>query len=132
MATALENLRLDKWLWAARFFKTRSLATAAVSGGKVHVNGMRVKPAHEVRIGDCLTITRGPEQFEVHVAGVSDRRGPASVAQALYEETEASRESRAREAAMRKAAALATPTTQGRPDKKTRRLIHRFKQTRQD
>jgi len=122
------EVRLDKWLWATRFFKTRSLATAAVSGGKVHVNGARVKPAHEVRVGDRLTITRGTDHYEVSVLGVSDRRGPASEAQRLYEETQASRARREHEAAMRKAAALATPTTRGRPDKRTRRLIHRFKE----
>lgn len=128
---SLTELRLDKWLWAARFFKTRTLATEAVSGGKVHVNGARVKPAHELRIGDQLSITRGPDRYEVSVLGLSDHRGPASVAQALYEETAASREARSHEAEMRKAAALATPMTRGRPDKKTRRLIHRFKQTSQ-
>lgn len=132
MTTAIDSLvqhvRLDKWLWSARFFKTRSLATAAAAGGKVHVNGTRAKPAHELAVGDTLTITRGSERYEITVRGLTDKRGPASVAQTLYEETEASREARAREAAMRKAASLATPMTPGRPDKRTRRLIHRFKQ----
>lgn len=122
------QIRLDKWLWAARFFKTRSLATAAVAGGKVHVNGVRAKPAHELHVGDRLNITRGTERYEIVVLALSDRRGPASVAQTLYEETEVSRVSRAHEDALRKAAMLATPMTKGRPDKKTRRLIHRFKQ----
>lgn len=121
-------MRLDKWLWAARFFKTRSLATAAVTGGKVHVNGVRAKPAHELHVGDRLEITRGVERYEIAVLALAEQRGPAAVAQTLYEETAASRETREREAAMRKAVSLAIPMTPGRPDKRTRRLIHRFKQ----
>jgi len=122
------RVRLDKWLWCARFFKTRSLATAAVSGGKVHVNGARVKAAHEVRIGDQLEITRGSERYVVVVRGLSLKRGSALTAQQLYEETAASRETRARHAELRKLAALASPAPARRPDKKSRRLIHRFKQ----
>jgi ribosome-associated heat shock protein Hsp15 len=124
----IKSVRLDKWLWSARFFKTRSLAMAAAVGGKVHVNGGRAKPAYELSVGDRLTITRGSERYEVIVRLLTDKRGPASVAQTLYEETAISRETREREAALRRAAALATPMTPGRPDKKTRRLIHRFKQ----
>ncbi len=120
--------RLDKWLWCARFFKTRSLATAAVSGGKVHVNGARVKPAHETRIGDQLEITRDSERYVVVVRGLSPKRGSAVFAQQLYEETVASQETRARHAELRKLAILASPTPEKRPDKKSRRLIHRFKQ----
>ncbi|HET7396139.1 MAG TPA: S4 domain-containing protein [Gammaproteobacteria bacterium] len=126
--TSLKHIRLDKWLWAARFFKTRSLATVAVNGGKVHVNDVRAKPAHELRIDDRLEITRGTERYEITVLALSETRGPASVAQTLYEETDASRERRAHEAALRKVAMLATPMTPGRPDKRTRRLIHRFKE----
>jgi ribosome-associated heat shock protein Hsp15 len=122
------HVRLDKWLWCARFFRTRSLATAAANGGKVHVNGMRAKPAHDLRVGDHLQITCGSDRYEIIVRALAGTRGSASVAQSLYEETEASREHRAHEAALRKAAALATPMTRGRPDKRTRRLIHRFKQ----
>ncbi|MHB8423818.1 MAG: RNA-binding S4 domain-containing protein [Gammaproteobacteria bacterium] len=121
-------VRLDKWLWSARFFKTRSLAIQAVAGGKVHVNGARVKPAHEVRIGDRLDITRGAERYGIVVRAVSSKRGPASAAQELYEETVASQETRARHAELRKLAAFATPAPAKRPDKKSRRLIHRFKQ----
>jgi ribosome-associated heat shock protein Hsp15 len=124
----LTKLRLDKWLWAARFFKTRSLATSAAVGGKVHVNGGRAKPAYELQIGDRLQIMRGTERYEITVLALSEVRGPAAIAQTLYEETDASRKTRAHEAALRKAAILATPMTPGRPDKKTRRLIHRFKQ----
>jgi ribosome-associated heat shock protein Hsp15 len=122
------NLRLDKWLWCARFFRTRSLATTAINGGKVHVNGARAKPAHEPRIGDRIEITRGTERYEIEIRALSNRRGSASDAHMLFEESEASRVTRQREAALRKAASLATPMTPGRPDKKTRRLIHRFKQ----
>src|SRR5512135_1136 len=82
-----DRVRVDKWLWAARFFKTRSLATEAVLGGHVHVGGERVKPAKEVRVGDRLEIRRGEERVAVVVTGVADRRGSASVAATLYEET---------------------------------------------
>ncbi|MGA9854322.1 MAG: S4 domain-containing protein [Gammaproteobacteria bacterium] len=122
------RVRLDKWLWCARFFKTRSLATAAVSGGKVHVNGARVKPAHEVHMGDQLEITRASECYLVVVRGLSSKRGTALNAQRLYEETASSRETRMRHAELRKLAALASPAPVKRPDKKSRRLIHRFKQ----
>ncbi|MGH8363797.1 MAG: RNA-binding S4 domain-containing protein, partial [Gammaproteobacteria bacterium] len=94
-------MRLDKWLWAARFFKTRALATTAVSGGKVHVNGARAKPSHEPCIGDRLTITRGAERCEIIVQALAGRRGPAHEAQKLYEETAASLETRARHAELR-------------------------------
>lgn len=125
---AAEQPRLDKWLWAARFFKTRSLATVAVNGGKVHVNGARAKPAREVRVGDEIAITRGQERWQIVVQALSDRRGSALDAQKLYKETPASRETRARHAELRKLAAVTAPATPGKPDKKTRRLIHRFKQ----
>lgn len=123
-----ESVRLDKWLWVARFFKTRALASAAVAGGKVHVNGARVKPAHMLRAGDTLAITRGPERHAIVVRGISGRRGPAADAQHLYEETAASMALRQRHAELRKLAALASPAPPRRPDKRSRRLIHRFKQ----
>ncbi|HVC36989.1 MAG TPA: S4 domain-containing protein [Gammaproteobacteria bacterium] len=128
MNEGMLKIRLDKWLWCARFFKTRSLAAAAVAGGKVHVNGVRVKPAHEVRIGDRLEITRDAERYEIVVRALSAKRGAASAAQQLYEETVASQETRVRHAELRKLAALASPAPLKRPDKKSRRLIHRFKQ----
>jgi ribosome-associated heat shock protein Hsp15 len=93
---------VDKWLWAARFFKTRSLASEAVDGGKVHVNGDRVKAARALRQGDRLEIRRGTEQLEVVVLVLSEQRGPATAAQALYEETEASVTRREAQAATRR------------------------------
>jgi ribosome-associated heat shock protein Hsp15 len=121
-----EGVRIDKWLWAARFFKTRSLAQAAVEGGKVHVNGQRVKPARRVCPGDRLEITRGFEHFEVVVRDVAERRGPAREAQRLYEETPDSRQRREREAEARRLARAATPAPVHRPDKRSRRRIRRF------
>ncbi|HKT31293.1 MAG TPA: S4 domain-containing protein [Gammaproteobacteria bacterium] len=122
-----ESVRLDKWLWVARFFKTRALASAAVAAGKVHVNGVRVKPAHALRMGDTLAITRAGDRWEITVRGLAVKRGPASEAQRLYAESAASGELRARHAELRKLAALASPAPSRRPDKKSRRLIHRFK-----
>ena len=121
------RVRIDKWLWAARFFKTRSIATQAVSGGLVHINGERCKPSREVAPGDELRITRGKEEFVIIVLEVHDRRGPAKVARGLYEETDASVE--AREAAKeqrRLVAASRGLDPVRRPGKKDRRLIRRF------
>lgn len=128
MNEGLQKIRLDKWLWAARLFKTRTLAAAAVAGGKVYVNGQRAKPSHELRIGDRLEITRDAERYEIIVGGLSAKRGATRDAQILYEETAASREIRARHAELRRLAALASPAPAKRPDKKSRWLIHRFKQ----
>ena len=91
----LSKVRLDKWLWAARFFKTRKMATEAIGGGRVHVNGARVKPAKAVVCGDMLGITRGEEHFEVEVMGLNDKRRPAKEASLLYIETEESQQKRA-------------------------------------
>mgnify|MGYP001764314625 CR=1 FL=1 len=121
-----ERLRIDKWLWAARFFKTRSLASDAVDGGKVHLNGVRVKPAKTVSIGDTLEIRIGPFQFVVVVCGLSPRRGPASEAAKLYQETEESRSVRESLAAQLKAEAVHGEVRQGRPTKRDRRHIVRF------
>jgi len=118
-------LRIDKWLWAARFFKTRALATEAVAGGKVHVNGDRCKPARKVHPGDCLTVHRGQEAFEIEVLGISDRRGPAPEARALYAETPAS--TARREAEMERRRQERADAGPGRrPDKRERRHIRRF------
>jgi ribosome-associated heat shock protein Hsp15 len=121
------KIRLDKWLWAARFFKTRALASEAVQGGKVHLNGNRVKPARAVHPGDELHIRRGEEEFTVRVRALSDKRGPAKQAVLLYEETEASRLAREHAAQQRRLLAAANPQPHHRPDKKSRRQIVRFK-----
>lgn len=121
----MEKIRIDKWLWAARFFRTRSQASDAVDGGKVHLNGQRVKPAREVRPGDTLIITAG-ENWEVVVRGLSERRGPAPEARLLYEETATSLA--AREAARESRRYVADPAAdrQGRPTKRDRRQLGRF------
>ncbi|NQD35659.1 hypothetical protein HPT27_01405 [Permianibacter sp. IMCC34836] len=120
-------MRLDKWLWAARLFKTRALAQAAVEGGKVHCDGQRVKPGHAVRLGIRLSVRQGVDDRELIVCGLSEQRGPAAVAQQLYEETPASLSARLAAAELRKAAALSQPITDGRPDKRQRRQLHRFR-----
>lgn len=119
-------VRIDKWLWAARFFKTRSLATDAVNGGHVHLNGQRVKPARPVRAGDRVEVVRGSSRMEVVVDALSERRGPAKVAATLYSETEASQATREAAAAARREARQASTDPGRRPDKKARRQIRRF------
>jgi ribosome-associated heat shock protein Hsp15 len=120
-------VRADKWLWAARFYKTRSLATAAINGGKVHLNGARVKPAHKLAIGDQLTIRKGIYTFAVTVAGLSLQRGPADAARALYSESEVSQLQRRQLQEERRLLGKTTARQEGRPDKRARRQIHRFK-----
>jgi len=120
---ARDSLRLDVWLWAARFFKTRSLAKQAIETGKVDVAGQRAKPSRTVRIGDTLRVARGEEVFEVDVRGLSDTRGPAAVAQALYVESDASRAQREALRAERAAQRAGYRPPEGRPDKRARRLI---------
>lgn len=123
MNEAPDSVRLDLWLWAARFFKTRSLAKQAVETGKVDVGGQRAKPARGVRVGDRLRIARGEEVFEIEVLGLSASRGPAKVAQTLYRESEDSRKAReARLAGLRERRAGYQPP-EGKPDKRARRLI---------
>jgi len=119
----LASVRLDQWLWAARFFKTRSLARQAVDTGKVEGGNQRAKAARAVRVGDGLRIVRGEEVFEVEVRALSDRRGPASVAQTLYEESEASRNRRDAERATRAAERAGYKPPDAKPDKRARRLI---------
>ncbi len=121
-------VRLDKWLWAARFFKTRQLAVEAVNGGKVHLNGQRSKPGKELRIGARLEIQKNGLRWEVLVRGLSERRGPAAQAQLLYEETPDSLARRAAELAERRLQREDIFQPGGRPNKRERRLIHRFKQ----
>ena len=116
-------MRVDKWLWAARFFKTRSLATDAVAGGRVHLNGERVKPAKEVRAGDTVEITIGTVRWTVVVGDVAEKRGPASVAQTLYEETAESAEARRQQALERRAARPLGADLGERPTKQARRRL---------
>jgi len=122
----MSDVRIDKWLWAARFFKTRAMAQKAVSGGKVHVNGHRVKPAHGLKKGDEVRVTKGPQQFELIVEGLSEKRGPAKVAETLYQESEASRERREKEAEIRRMERMARPIPERRPDKKQRRQLRQM------
>jgi ribosome-associated heat shock protein Hsp15 len=119
--------RIDKWLWAARFFKTRTLATAAAVGGKVHVNGERAKPARPVHVGDRVRVRVGPYEHVVVVRGVADRRGPARHAQALYEETPESLAARQRLADQHRLAPAPRFQGRGRPTKKDRRTIERLR-----
>jgi ribosome-associated heat shock protein Hsp15 len=124
---ATGKLRLDKWLWAARFFKTRSLAKAAIEGGKVRLDGQRVKVSKEISVGDTLQVRQGWDEKVVVVQALSDQRRGAPEAQALYRETEESLDKREAEAAARKAAGGMIERPAHRPTKKQRRQIHRFK-----
>lgn len=119
----LQAVRLDLWLWAARFFKTRSLAKQAIETGRIEIGGQRAKPARGVRMGDALRIVRGEEIFEIEVRGLSDSRGPASVAQTLYAESEASKLARDQARALRVAERTGYRAPETKPDKRARRLI---------
>jgi ribosome-associated heat shock protein Hsp15 len=118
--------RLDKWLWAARFFKHRTGATEAVEGGKIKLNGTAVKPAREVKAGDRLDITIGEDTRTVIVRAIADKRGSATVAQTLYDETAESIETRERASELRKFAATPGANLHGRPTKRDRRKLDRF------
>jgi ribosome-associated heat shock protein Hsp15 len=124
----LQKVRLDKWLWAARFFKTRALAKAAIEGGKIHVDGQRAKPSKEITTGMMLEIRQGWDEKTVAVEALSEQRRGASEAAKLYKETTESIEQRTRRAEERKAANQAVSYQDHRPNKKERRLIHRFKE----
>lgn len=123
----MDRLRVDKWLWAARFFKTRSIAKTAIEGGKVHLDGQRVKVSREISIGETLVIKQGWDEKEVVIRGLSAQRGPAPIARTLYEETTASIEKREREAQARKAAggAIARPTQ--KPGKHQRKALEKLR-----
>jgi len=123
----MTSVRMDKWLWAARFFKTRSLAAKACDLGRIQSNGQPAKSAREVRIGDRLRVTNEGGEFHVEVLLLSDVRGPASIAQTLYRETEASREQRMKVAAERKAMKQFEELPEGRPSKRDRRRIIQFR-----
>ena len=123
----MAGIRVDKWLWAARFFKTRSLATDAVSGGKIKLNGAPTKPAREVKIGDKLDIFNGDTRWEVVVQALAEKRGPAAEARLLYEETAASSAAREAEQARRKFTREPAAEIHGRPTKRDRRQMERLR-----
>ena len=123
----MTSVRMDKWLWAARFFKTRTLAARACELGRIQCNGQPAKAAREVRVGDMLRVTNDGGDFQVEVLLLSEVRGPASVAQTLYRETEASRELRQKLAAERKAMKQFEELPAGRPSKRDRRKIIQFR-----
>ncbi|MDQ7048549.1 MAG: S4 domain-containing protein [Enterobacterales bacterium] len=123
------NIRIDKWLWACRFYKTRALAKAAIDGGKVDYQGHKCKPSRCVQLDHQVKLRQGFDEKTVVVKGLSERRQSASIAQTLYQETEESIQKRLQIAEMRK---IGAPKTQGKPDKKQRRQIHRFKQISSD
>ncbi len=122
-----EKIRLDKWLWAARFYKTRNIAKEAIDGGKVHLNGQRCKPGKEPRIGDVIKLRAGWDERVVEVKALSDKRQKAELAQQLYEETAESIQAREDAAENRKALRGAMPRPDHRPDKKQRRELLRHK-----
>ena len=123
----MTGVRMDKWLWAARFFKTRSLATRACELGRIEANGQAAKPAREVRAGDLLRVKNDGGDFQLEVLALSSMRGPAAVAQTLYRETEASRELRLKLAEERKAMPRSEAFREGRPSKRDRREIGRLR-----
>jgi ribosome-associated heat shock protein Hsp15 len=124
------SVRIDKWLWAARFFKTRALASKACDLGRIRSNEIEAKPARDVRVGDMLRIRNEGGEFHIKVMQLTDIRGPAAVAQTLYRETEASKEQRQREAAERKAMQQYAPLPERRPSKRDRRRIIQFRSGR--
>lgn len=121
-----ERLRIDKWLWAARFFKTRALAAKAIEAGHVKVAGARVKPAKDIKPGDRLSLVIGDLEWRIEVLGLSERRGPASQARELYAEEPDSQVERQRRIEARRVAVEPSAALKGRPTKRDRRLIHRF------
>jgi ribosome-associated heat shock protein Hsp15 len=127
MATDEDKVRLDKWLWAARFYKTRQIATEAIAGGKVHLNGQRTKPGKEVKVGSQLRIHTASEEYDVVVRVLASRRRPAVEARSFYEETPESAARREQQREQRRLERMLSPRPEhGRMNKKDRRLIHRF------
>jgi ribosome-associated heat shock protein Hsp15 len=132
MNDAPAGVRLDRWLWAARFYKTRALAVEAIAGGKVQVNGHRAKRAKHLRVGDELRIRKGPFEHQVVVRGLSERRGPAAQAQTLYDETSQSKQARETLVAHLRAVPAPTFREKGRPTKRERRALDKFKRDHHD
>lgn len=126
----MESVRIDKWLWAARFFKTRALASKACDLGRIHSNGIQAKPARDLKTGDMLQIKNEGGEFQVEVLLLNEMRGPAAVAQTLYRETEASKEARQKAAAERKLMQEFAPIPEHRPSKRDRRRIIQFREGR--
>ncbi|HVS24137.1 MAG TPA: RNA-binding S4 domain-containing protein [Gammaproteobacteria bacterium] len=124
------RLRIDRWLWCARLFKSRSAAAEAVRAGRVRLNGSRVKPAHDAKVGDAIAVDVGAAQRDVTIAAIPSRRGPASEAAACYVESSESLERRRAAAEARALAPAFAPPTRGRPDKRTRRLLLRARDRR--
>jgi len=120
------SVRVDKWLWAARFFKTRGLASESVKAGHIELNGVRSKPAKVVKVGDVLQVKRGMDIYVITVLGLAEKRGSASIAQGLYQESDASIQAREKLNEQRKLLAASAPAPEKRPDKKARRQIIRF------
>jgi len=123
---AENTLRIDKWLWAARLFKTRGAALTAIKGGKVHVGGERIKPSRQVKPGDCVEITLSRQAMTIIIVGLNTQRRPAPEARGLYTETDGSRARRELEAEQRRLLKATAPHAKGRPDKRQRRQIRRF------
>lgn len=123
----MDKVRIDKWLWAARFFKTRSLAKTAIEGGKVHVNGQRTKPSKEIETGATLTIRKSWDEIEIHVLALSDKRGGATQAALLYTETKESQTKRETQAAQRKALGQNHTKPPSKPNSKQRRELQNVK-----
>jgi len=126
-SSKLPPVRLDRWLWAARFYKTRSLAKQAIEGGKIHLNGQRSKPSRSVNIDDEVVVSKGTDKFQLCVLNLSDKRGPARTAKSLYQETQQSIKKRFEAAEIRKVQHRSEYASKGKPDKRQRRKIHQFK-----
>jgi len=126
MSEEVSAQRLDKWLWAARFFKTRQLAVEAINGGKVHLNGQRAKPSKEVRHGTRLRIHKGSLEWDLEVVGLSKQRRPAAEARLLYRESEQSRDNRQQQMEQQRLLNADRPQRPSKPSKRDRRMIHRF------
>ena len=126
------KVRVDRWLWAARFFKSRALAAEAIQGGHIHVNGARIKPSRSISVGDEIRVRKGTERFLVSVTGLSERRGPAREAHQLYIEHESSIEARKTQLDERRLLRSTSPAPPKRPDKRSRRHIIRFVRKQQD